>query len=257
MRRLEQVNKQRAKEILMLYRPGTADAQEPECADALEFARQDPDLQRWFEERCTVHEAIRARFKQIAVPEGLKEQILSERRVHTIPMWRRQPVVLAVAASVVLLVSLAALWLRPRAEDSFAIYRGRMAGIASRGYSMDMEANDLVQIHSYLARQQAPANYVLPPGLQKATATGCAVEKWQGAKVAMICFRTGKPLPPGEKSDLWLFVIDRASVKDAPAPGQLRFAKVNKLITATWAQGDKLYLLGTQGDDEQAVRRYL
>src|ERR1035437_224945 len=111
MRRLEQVNKQRAKEILMLYRPGAADAEDPECADALEFARQDPDLQRWFEERCTVHEAIRARFKQITVPEGLKEQILSERRVHTIPMWRRQSVVLAAAASVVLLVSLAALWL--------------------------------------------------------------------------------------------------------------------------------------------------
>jgi hypothetical protein len=250
------VNKQRAKEILLLYRPGTADAQEPECADALECARQDPDLQRWFEERCAVHEAIRARFKQIAVPEGLKEQILSERRVHTTPMWRR-PVVLAAAAAIVLLLGLAPLWLRPRAEDTFANYMIRMAGIALRGYDMAVVTNDLQQIHSYLAQRQAPADYVLPAGLGKVAATGCAIEKWQGAKVSMICFHTGKPLPPGAKSDLWLFVIDRALVKGAPAAGPPQFAKVNKLITATWAQGGKLYLLGTEGDDEQAVRQYL
>ena len=43
--------------------------------------------------------------------------------------------------------------------------------------------------------------------------TGCAIEGWQNAKVSMICFRTGKPLRPAEQSDLWLFVVDRASVK--------------------------------------------
>ncbi len=241
----------------MLYRPGTADAQEPEFAEALECARQDPDLQRWFEERCAVHRAIRARFKQIAVPEGLKQQILSERPAPTKILWLRQPVVLAAAAAIVLLLSLAPLWLRPRAEDTFANYMIRMAGIALRGYDMATETNDLQQIHSYLAQQQAPADYVLPAGLGKVAAAGCAVEKWQGTKVSMICFRTGKPLPPGAKSDLWLFVIDRASVKGAPAAGPPQFAKVNKLITATWTQGDKLYLLGTEGDDEQAVRQYL
>jgi len=72
----------------------------------------------------------------------------------------------------------------------------------------------------------------------------------------MICFRTGKPLPPGEQSDLWLFVIDRDLVKNAPSAGPPQLAKVNQLITATWTQGDKLYLLGTEGD-EQTIRKLL
>ncbi len=109
---------------------------------------------------------------------------------------------------------------------------------------------------TYLAQKQAPADYILPAGLQKAALTGCAVEGWQNTKVSMICFRTGRPLPPGQQSDLWLFVVDRASVKDAPPPGPPQIAAVNRLITAVWTQGDKVYLLGTEGD-AQAIRQFL
>ena len=72
----------------------------------------------------------------------------------------------------------------------------------------------------------------------------------------MICFSTGKTLAPGGQSDLWLFVVDRASVKDAPAGDSPQFAKINRLITATWTQGDKLYLLSTEGD-ERTLKPYL
>lgn len=96
----------------------------------------------------------------------------------------------------------------------------------------------------------------MPAGLQKAVVTGCAIEGWQNTKATMICFRTGKPLPLGEQGDLWLFVVDRASLKDAPPPGPPKIAAVNRLITAVWTQGDKVYLLGTQGDG-QAIRQYL
>ena len=75
----------------------------------------------------------------------------------------------------------------------------------------------------------------------------------QGANVALLCFRTGKPLPPDEKSDLWVFVVDRASVKGAPAAASPQFARVNRLMTATWTQGNKLYLLGAVGD-ERTIR---
>ena len=86
---------------------------------------------------------------------------------------------------------------------------------------------------------------------------GCAIENWQGAKVSMICFRTGKPLPPGQQSDLWLFVIDRSRVKDAPPAGSRQFAQVNRLADGDLdGQGDKLYVLGMEGD-EQTLRQYL
>ena len=72
----------------------------------------------------------------------------------------------------------------------------------------------------------------------------------------MICFRTGKPLPPGQSSDLWLFVVDRAAVQNAPPSGPPQIKPVNQLITAVWTQGDKVYLLGTEGN-EQILRQYL
>jgi hypothetical protein len=72
----------------------------------------------------------------------------------------------------------------------------------------------------------------------------------------MICFRTGKPLPPGQQSDLWLFVIERFTVKDAPPMSSRQFVQINKLMTVTWTEGDKLYMLGTE-ENEQILRQYL
>ena len=155
------------------------------------------------------------------------------------------------------LVALASFWFQPRGkDDTFAIYRSRMVRVALQGYVMDLATNNPAQIQGYLAQNQSPADYVLPAPLAKTAVTGCAIESWQGAKVSMICFRTGKPLPPGEQSDLWLFVIDRAAVKDAPQAGSRQFVRVNKLMTVTWTQGDKLYVLGVEGD-EQTLRQYL
>ena len=121
---------------------------------------------------------------------------------------------------------------------------------------MDLATNSPVAVRAYLAREQAPADYVLPAPLQRAELVGCAVQSWQGAKVSMICFRTGKPLSPGQQSDMWLFVVERASVKEAPDTAIAQLAPVNRLTTAVWTQGYKLYLLGMEGD-EQAVRRFL
>ena len=53
---------------------------------------------------------------------------------------------------------------------------------------------------------------------------GCGVLKWQDQPVAMVCFRTGKPLAPGAKSDLFLFVIDRKSLPDLRATTVPEFA---------------------------------
>ena len=246
-----------AKTILLLYRPGTTDASDPEIAAALALARQDPELTRWLVEHCARQEAVWAGFRKITAPAGLKEQIISEQAAHEKMLFWRRRAVLAVAAIVMVLVTLASFWFQPRRnDDTFAVYRSRMVGVALRGYVMDLATNNPAQIQGYLARNQAPADYILPASLAKTAMTGCAIENWQRVKVSMICFRTGKPLPPGEQSDLWLFVIDRATVKDAPPAGSRQFVRVNKLMTATWTQGDKMYVLGVEGD-EQTLRQYL
>jgi hypothetical protein len=125
-----------------------------------------------------------------------------------------------------------------------------------RGYAMDLVTNNSEQIRAYLAQNHAQSDFTLPEKLKQANLVGCAVEGWQDVKVSMICFRTGRPLEAGAQSDLWLFVVDRASVRNAPAGDSPQFSQVNRLITATWTQGDKLYLLGMEGD-ERTLKEYL
>jgi hypothetical protein len=251
------VNHDEAKNILLFHRHGTADADNPQIAEALALVQRDPELAHWFEEHCARQFVLREKFRQIAAPAGLKEQIISEQAAQRKMIFRQEKFALSVVAVVALLVSLAPLWFLHRGhDDTLAIYQNQMVGAALRGYYMDLTTNDPAQIRAYLAQAHAPSDYVLPEPLQKIAVTGCAVENWQDKKVSMICFRTGKPLAPGAQSDLWLFVVDRASVKEEPAVVLPRFSKVNRLITAVWTQGGKLYLLGTEGD-EQTIKQYL
>ncbi len=255
------MNRDEARQILVLYRPGTADEEDPQIAEALALARQDAELARWLAEHCVRQEALRAQFRHITVPAGLKEQIISEQAARErMSYWRpRVALTVAVAAVMVLLVSLAAFWPwpphRPN-DDTLTVYQDEMVGIELRGYGMDLTTNDPAQIRTYFAQNQAPADYVLPAAVQKAVVTGCAVEGWQNVKVSMICFRTGRTLPSTQSSDLWLFVVDCAALKDAPTAGPPRFTAVNRLFTAVWSQNGKVYLLGTEGD-ESTIRKFL
>lgn len=258
------MNRNEAKQILLLYRPGTADGDDPQVAEALAWAQRDAELARWLEQVCAQQIALRAKFRQLEPPAGLMEQIISEQAASRRRPLGRPKVLLGLAAMLVavLVAVLAAggFWLHPqpqRANDNtLVIFQNRMASAALRGYAMDLTTGDASGIRDYLGHHAAPADYVLPPALQKAGLAGCAIQGWQGTKVAMICFRTGQPLATGAQSDLWLFVVDRASVAGAPAGSRPQFARVNRLNTAIWTQGDKLYLLGATGD-EALLRSFL
>lgn len=251
------MNRDEAKNVLLLYR-SSADAEDPQITEALALMKQDTELTRWFEEHCARQNALREKFRQISAPAGLKEQIVSEQAASEKAIFLRRNFALAAAAILVAFLALAPFWLpnRPAPADTFAMYQRQMASIALRGYRMDLTTNSPTPIRAYLAQKSAPADFVLPSGLQKARLTGCAVESWQGAKVSMICLRTGKPLPPGQQSDLWLFVVDKEAVKNLSASTRPQLTKVSRLITASWTQNGKLYLLGVLGD-EQTIRKYL
>jgi len=243
--------------VVRWYRPCTADADDPEIAGALALARQDMELTEWLVGHCARQVALRAGFRKITAPAGLKEQIISEQaaRGRTGIRRQRQRLVAAVVAAAV--VVLMPFWFQYHGrEDGFRVLQTRMASVALRGYGMDLVTNNPAAIRTFLAQQQAPADYVLAAPLEKASVTGCAIENWPEAKVSMICFRTGRPLPPGQQSDLWLFVIDRARVKDAPSADSRQFVQLSRLGMMTWTQGDKLYVLGIEGSEE-TLRQYL
>ena len=251
------MNRDEAKNILLLYRPGTADAADPQIAEALALAKYDPELTLWLDKICAQQDALREKFRRIPVPAGLKEQIISEQAAQAKIISFPRNLALATATAIAALIILTLFWFRPHAnDDTFAVYQNQMAGVALRGYTMDLATNNPAPIRAYLAQNGAPSDFGLPASLEKIEVTGCAIEGWQHAKVSMICFRTGRPLPSGQSSDLWLFVIDRAAMKNAPEENTRQFARVNKLMTATWTDGGKIYFLETEAD-EATLRTYL
>src|ERR1700722_2469998 len=111
-----------ARKILLCYRPGTKDAAEPEVAEALALAKQDPDLSLWLEQQCAQQQLLRAKIRQIPVPAGLKEQIISERVRYTQKRFFRQAVAMAAGLALVLLAGwrLTVFFHAPPADDTFA-----------------------------------------------------------------------------------------------------------------------------------------
>jgi hypothetical protein len=185
------------------------------------------------------------------------EQIISERKIQRRLFQRYWRPLLAAAAVVALLVSMSSgLWPLHGLTDRYAAYRKRMTETALRSYSMDFVGTNAALVRDYLEKNHAPADYALPAGLQTAAVVGCVVASWQGGPVSMICFKSGRPLPPGDQSDLWLFVTDRKTVGDIHPPGVLDFARVNKATTAGWSDESKTYLLATVGD-EAFLQKYL
>ena len=250
------MNRQQAKEILILYRPRGGGLPDPEVGEALALAESDAELARWFEQHRAFQAALQDKFRQIPVPEGLEEQILSERKVQTATFLRRPAVRLALAFALILLFAgLAVVWLQPHEDKTFSGFRQRIGQTVARQYPrMDLETNDLDQIHQFLA-QRGHGDYVLPKGLEKTASTGCALLTWQGRPVTMICFNSGKT-PKAAAPDLFLFVVARADVPKAPVAGAPQFDQTGRLATASWTQGDRTYMLGTIGDAE-LLRPYL
>lgn len=252
------MNSHQAKEILHLYRPGTRDGDDPEVREALARTQLDSELARWFEQHCALQLALRAKFRQIPVPDGLKQQILSERKAHFSFASRRTAVVAALAfATLLLLAGAASLLIRPGLDNSFANFRLRMAGSVVRSYpKMDLLTTNLTEIRTYLAANRGLADYVLPAPLEATAGTGCKVLSWHGRPVSMVCFNSGALASPGG-ADLFLFVIDRSKVRKPPAGNAPQFTRLSpSLVVASWAQGDKAYVLAGTGD-EAFLRRFL
>jgi len=249
-----------AKRILSWYRPWTNDAKDPEFAEALALAQQDTELGQWFAQHCASHSAVHAGFKVISPPPGLKEQIISEHQARLrAAKWGKPRTLVATMAGLTALITLS-VWLAGsfifKSENDFTRYRGRMAKIARRAYYMDLYTNNPAAIRTFLTERQSISNYTLTTALSTATNTGCKIINWQSNQVAMVCFYTGRPLAPGDSSDLFLFVMKRDAAVNTPKSDKPQFAQVNSLATATWTQDGLVYLLAAPGDAE-FLKKYL
>jgi len=124
------MTRKEAQEILLLYRPSFDDPDDEPMQEALDLARQDPELAAWFEQHCQLQRKLVAVFKEIRVPEGLKEQIISERKSRFAIGKQRLTMAAAcvcILASALLIAGQLGL-LRLRPSDTFASFRERVVG---------------------------------------------------------------------------------------------------------------------------------
>ena len=239
-----------ARQVLLLHRPGVDDERDPEFQEALDWVAQDSELRAWFEEHTACQRALRQRFRAVETPPELRARL---RAVAPARTRSRIPGPLAgwAAAAAVLVLGL---WLsgviRPRpVPDRFADFRTRMVSTVLREYHMDIVTNGMASVRAFLAARGAPADYVLPTGVERLALTGGGVLRWRGHPVSMVCFDRG------DKEMLFLFVLERAVVPDAP-PASPQVAKVNKLLTASWTQDNRTYVLAGP-EEAEFLRKYL
>ena len=249
-----------AQQVLLLYRSGSTESGEPQMAEALRLAQQDPELGHWFEQHCAFQRAMRAKFRQIEVPAHLKASLLVRGQLQpaVVPSerarwWRSSW--LGAAAVAAVLVGVFAWWLRVGsvsglAVDSIGNFRARMVAQVLRSYEANMTivTNDMRLVRQDLAARGAPADYVLPRGLEHLELTGGGRLTWRRNPVAMVCFDRG------DKQMLYLFVLDRSALKHPP-PGTPQLAKVSELMSASWTAGNKTYVLAGP-EEEDFLKKY-
>jgi hypothetical protein len=253
------MNPGQAKEILAVFRPGTADETDPFFAEALELIKTDGELRDWFQRRSSLDAALRAKLRQVPAPAGLKAAILSGKLQCARVVWWRRPSLWAAAAAIAGLIVLTGWWLRnldlnraahdqltgnstTAGQIEFATYRKKMARIVSANYKMSFRSRDQEKIREFLTKNKGHTDYELTLPMQKLPGEGTAVLKWRGITTSLIC------LDSGRKTMLFLFITDRTNLPDAPVDAAPQFDQLDNLAGASWTQGDKTYLLLTEGD---------
>jgi len=244
------MNVEDAKLILQASRPGDEAGDDPRLAGALALLRSDPALAAWYAGEQRWDGECRRALNAVPVPPDLQAQILARPvagRVVPLPAddrssgvfsWRA-PRVWAMAAVLVVFLSIALQWLRPQPVGLWAEFaRDMIAATPHDEHHVDWKNTDLQQVRGWLAEHHGPADLELPPVIRDAPGLmGWRVTDWHGRPVSMLCFI----LPGPEHVDL--FVTRGGNLTDAPAPGAPHYAEVGGQMAAGWRAGDNAYLL--------------
>lgn len=95
---------------------------------------------------------------------------------------------LALAASLVFLIALGALLLRPRLPATeFAALQADMAGFLVRFPKLDLATDQWPEMQRWLNQKPALAQAEIPPTLEKYPGLGCREVTWRGKRLMLVC----------------------------------------------------------------------
>jgi hypothetical protein len=232
------MDKYTARFVLQSIRADGADAEAPEFAEALEAARTDPELGSQFVAEQALDRVIASKLASIPIPDGLCDSILARAEVSRSVGRRRFVQRLALAASVALLATVAAVWWsNARRAVSFASYRQEMVGRLDGRIQLSFTSQQADELQQWLAQTRGVTGVEIPRGLKDMPAIGCRTWMWNDRPAGLICF-----LVDGHQA-VHLLVIPRAAVPNAPARAEPQFHPVGNWQTASWTQGENVYVL--------------
>jgi hypothetical protein len=238
-----------AREILALYRPGDTNHLDPRMAEALDLARRDPQLAVWFGQHCAAHVKLAGEPELLGAPAAAKPGKPAEVDEHIIPINRTALFMIGAAGLAVVSIFLWT-WLTPRPRNNFANYRDRMARLVQRSYPVKILLTDQAQIRQYFHSNSGPYDFPMPHNLEKFPGTGAAVMTWHSQPVSMM------GLAAGRNTNLYIFVIKKSTFTDEFFPASTQYARVGRLMTASWAGPTNVYLL-TGPNDTAALQYFL
>ena len=245
------MNRDEARLILQSCRPGGQDAADPQFAEALALAKQDAELGAWFAQQQKFDAQISREIKSLPAPADLKVKILARANPQRqkivglpAPAWWRNvfslnsPVSWAMAAVVVILLSLAVFWRQPEGTAHFADYSAQMVSAAVNDQNHVAVGNsDMKQVVAWLGEHHGENKFILPVALNNGGLMGCRVLDWQGRKISMLCYGLK------DAGHVDLFVAEAKIFSDAPPADRPQFASSGGKPTAGWSHEGKVYLM--------------
>ena len=238
--------------ILQAYRLGGQDAANPQFQEALEQLKRDPELADWFAQERAVETRVQAKIRDaLKPPAHLKAALLAQGRIVRPRAWWQRPKWLAAAAAVAVLGIAGTIWSWRLREPEFAAFRQAMVQNALQAKPhVSFETHNLADIQRWLKDRQMDTSFDLPVALRDNQTEGCRVVDWNGHKATLICYVLNG------RDHLDLFVLDGVPFRGFTPSQTPKFAPANGLMTATWTQGRKTYLLAASGG-EAVLRKYL
>ncbi|HUZ07542.1 MAG TPA: hypothetical protein VMV89_08645, partial [Candidatus Paceibacterota bacterium] len=163
--------------------------------------------------------------------------------------WRdlfsfHSPTAWAMAAMLLMFLSLAIFWNQSGRPAHFADYSAQMVYAAVNDTNhVDIESSDMKHIVAWLVQHHGESRFTLPVALNGSSGLmGCRVLDWHGRKVSMLCYG----LNGSGHVDLFVTEVDIFS--DAPPVDRPQFASSDGMPTASWSHDGKTYLMVGHGN---------
>ena len=246
------MNRDEARKVLRAYRASEPDRSDPEFAQALGLAREDPELTRWLEEETGLDSAIAAKFAALPPPADLRGKILTrsaatDRPADTLAPWLRRVAVLAVIFGLPALAWYGA-WRKyepkrfaPWQADTLAFLDLMMAGRER----LDVESPKSQELITWLRQASAPVPGDIPQSLQRVDSVGCKTLLAGQKRVSIICFHVDA------NHIAHLVTVEKRQLTAPPPEKRPQFVQKGDWMTASWSEDSQSFMLAMKGSEPE------